>query len=715
MIARVSKTNIVAYISLMFALAVLLQGGSAWAAWPGTSLSGVNMSMAVERGVVDGKIVHEELNTYFVGFMEGNSRSTSGSFNMTLVQSDPECNLDDSNGYVIYVHATYPGGTRNYGDCSNGDFVLNIPWALGTYDSNKDVTYYRIQVTLVLNGFPGVVYKGYRFSAKGPSGMEFGNWGSYSSGGVARPFVLMPNGTQGLFMEFHVTQQPPCTGGPFVAGISSKDYDNFGPPWAAKSSRAQEDSGGVFRPLWSSANPWLGANLTPTSSVTGATGNPWASLGGGNYQQRDTDSDQTDIINYLFSPGKTYEYYIHNLGQNNFIRLNLPFDGNPFACPAPAPSATINPIASVVGPSTIEPGQTATFTNAINTTATNTTGETYTWQITTTGPVAIGGTANGTTPITSDVAPNTFTTGSLTTPGQYCRTTTVTSKPGYATLSPGASVSQCVTVAAKPFFNVVGGDIMSNAGIRSWNDSASQSAAGSQLAALATNDILNFVTGTGLASFGDGSGLAFANTTANIPAGKYGGSYNVGSIPFAPTTSVDTLSEPVNLGSLQSKVYAYTGDLKDISGTLPAGVKATIIVSGNLYINNNLLYDAYSSVAGIPRLTIYASKISVAPSVNELHGLFYASLDFISCGTSAFASVALTGGAGYNTCNNKLTVYGSVTANKLILSRTSGTQRSGNSAETFYYSPEVWLAPSGPSGGAGLPTYDSYISLPPVL
>ena len=69
---------------------------------------------------------------------------------------------------------------------------------------------------------------------------------------------------------------------------------------------------------------------------------------------------------------------------------------------------------------------------------------------------------------------------------------------------------------------------------------------------------------------------------------------------------------------------------------------------------------------------------------------------------------------------NKLAVQGSFIAASIKLLRTSGDYtdktKPGDYAETFTYSPDVWLQTLR-SGGATNSTqpYDAYTSLPPVL
>lgn len=275
-----------------------------------------------------------------------------------------------------------------------------------------------------------------------------------------------------------------------------------------------------------------------------------------------------------------------------------------------------------------------------------------------------------------------------------------------------------------PYFATTGGDISSGGDIVSWNENGGGYAgASSQLAALATGNIQSFVTGTGLSGgLGNGSRLAFANIS---PSGStYGGRYTVS--PYAPSldtsgmTSLGTSSP--DLSTIASGQYIRTAGSMTLSGNLPAGRNVTIVLtSGNLYINGNVTYS-YGSLADIPRITVIVQNgnIYVNNAVSEVHGVFYASGDFYSCATANNAPVVLgTTSNYYNLCNRQLSVYGSVTANSLVLSRTYGTVRGSGApnepAENFYYSPEVWLAPSSNSNNISGGDWSSFISLPPIL
>lgn len=284
----------------------------------------------------------------------------------------------------------------------------------------------------------------------------------------------------------------------------------------------------------------------------------------------------------------------------------------------------------------------------------------------------------------------------------------------------------------RPFYDVVGGDILSGGSIRSWNEDAGGFAGGgTQLAALATNDIQSFVSGTGLpggVTAQGGDGLGFANTGAS--GTTYGGGYTV--TPFVPVIPAQTniLSGPVNLGFLAADGVYYANNIS-LSGQLATGRQVTIYVtSGSVYISGNITYGAYgASPSSIPRLTVIVQNgnVSVSRAVTEMRGIYVAggtgaNGNFQSCTSAVNTPILYTTANAYTLCNSPLTVYGAVSANKLVLGRTYGTYQANvtgvpvTPAERVFYSPELWLAPDGSTSATQTQDrYDSFVSLPPVL
>ncbi len=296
-------------------------------------------------------------------------------------------------------------------------------------------------------------------------------------------------------------------------------------------------------------------------------------------------------------------------------------------------------------------------------------------------------------------------------------------------VTPGASSISGVA-GYQPFFTVTGGDIISGSNIRSWNldnvNGAGYGGAGTTLAAIATGDIQNFVTGGSLpagAATRAGSGLAFANNTAS--GTTYGGGYTT--TPFVPTVAGTTVawgSSSMDLSSptlVDGTTYTYAGDLT-ITGQLPIGKNITLVLtSGNAIIGSNITYGAYTTSVEIPRVTVIVSagNIYVNRAVTEVHGVYSASGNYYSCANGS-TPVDMSSASGYSDCRNRLVVYGAVAANQLVLTRTIGSIVPAPgipvvSAEDFFYSPELWLAESSTGSAGNGVNYNSYVSLPPVL
>ena len=301
------------------------------------------------------------------------------------------------------------------------------------------------------------------------------------------------------------------------------------------------------------------------------------------------------------------------------------------------------------------------------------------------------------------------------------------------------------TAMYAPYFSVTGGDILSGGDIQSWNGDNNPAwgigynGAGTNLAALATGSISNFVTGISLpggVSAQSGHGLAFANTT--FGGGTYGGGYNVPNYtPPVPVSSATASPGTLDVGSFAPGDYdlTYSGDLT-IFGTLHHGVRLTInLTSGNLYIANpGISYGIYNSAADVPRLNVFVlnGDIFTDNDVNTMRGVYYTGDSdgngsggtFYSCSYGLGSAVNLqTSASGYSDCYHKLTVYGAVVAKRLVLNRTWGNLGSFKTAsavpadpgEEFIYSAELWMSRGGSASGIGPVKYDSYVSLPPIL
>ncbi|HSX05769.1 MAG TPA: hypothetical protein VLF69_04840 [Candidatus Saccharimonadales bacterium] len=335
-----------------------------------------------------------------------------------------------------------------------------------------------------------------------------------------------------------------------------------------------------------------------------------------------------------------------------------------------------------------------------------------------------------------------------------CRTLVV--HPGDTAGNPQLDEA-CVVVPIQPYFNVLGGDVMAGPGfgdgctenpatISSWNTNTSlapnYAGAGSQLGAWATDDITNFVSGMGLnggAASQSGYGLSFANDN-NTSGSGYGGNFGANALPCAydyfnnepggssPMSTSLTSFTGVASGNYDAAVNAsgfFTlGGAGNLTlGTDPvtgAGQQISIYVEGDVYINSDILYAAYATIAQIPRLNLYVQgNIYIDNNISQLHGVYVAQED--ATGNGGTITTCTTGAAAvpqsYATCNHQLTFVGAVAAEGgLNMNRTYGSLIAAPGipaapAEIFQYGPELWL--NAPGSGSFEP--QSYTGLPPVL
>ncbi len=457
--------------------------------------------------------------------------------------------------------------------------------------------------------------------------------------------------------------------------------------------------------------------------TTGSTV-PWVTSEESNLASNST----TARFTFKVVQGHKYELRLKNVYANNVLQFKLPYDSINYLTTCPKPRATCD-LTTI--PARMLVGQQTSFLVRLKLSASY-------------EPPMDGDNPKMTVKITSP-------TGGVTDYGQVGysdsgtdASTALTSNPalqykpiqaGTHTVSWGlsgsnieedVSCSKQFDAGFRPFFTVTGGDIMSGGDIRSWNtDSGSYFGAGTNLAAIATGDIQNFVTGFGLsggAASSNGSALAFANTGAG--GTTYGGGYAV--MPFTPTieTGSSWTASTLDLGDSaleDGKTYSHDGNLT-ITGTVPTNKRITVVVrNGSAIMAGNTAYGAYTTPETIPRFTLLVQNgnIYVDSNVTELRGVYYASGTFYSCAAGA-APVAMTSSGAYATCGRKLTVYGAVSAARLMLTRTYGSliafgATPAEPAEDFYYSPELWLSSGTHRLTQGGVRYDSYVSLPPIL
>ncbi len=212
----------------------------------------------------------------------------------------------------------------------------------------------------------------------------------------------------------------------------------------------------------------------------------------------------------------------------------------------------------------------------------------------------------------------------------------------------------------------------------------------------------------------------------------------------APTQQNITGSHTVNLNSTPGGEHHFspTG-ITTISGTVSSSKQTTVYIDGNVYIGGNIVLGDYGAIPAIPSFRLVVrGDIRIAPTVTRLDGVYIAQP--MANGTRGeISTCALLGGffsgatgttrrEWYNNCNNnRLVVNGAFIAKKVRLDRTYGqlsasmmnstsayetvgiTQRA---AEVFRFLPEFFLTDfGGNTPGSSSKTYDSIISLPPIL
>ncbi len=285
------------------------------------------------------------------------------------------------------------------------------------------------------------------------------------------------------------------------------------------------------------------------------------------------------------------------------------------------------------------------------------------------------------------------------------------------TINVGPCPGGTTFAGTRPYFEVSGGDVLtgpsSAASFISWNrDSGDYAGANNNLAVIATGNINGVITGKG-----NTSNLPKTLSFANNGSSTYGGSFSPSAIPSlgntAPTVTTTTPSfSGGSLTGLAQGLYRAAGNVTISASTL-SNKKITIVATGNVYISGNITYT-YASLTDIPRLTIYASNIIIGGAVTEIHGTFRATSNFYSCGSGVASYVDyanLDTAANTTLCNTQLKVYGAVSANQLILTRTKGSWHDGSgSAEQFLQGPETWV-----NNTRTTTRLDNYVSLPPVL
>ena len=299
---------------------------------------------------------------------------------------------------------------------------------------------------------------------------------------------------------------------------------------------------------------------------------------------------------------------------------------------------------------------------------------------------------------------------------RVCDVITITNPSGagyYNSYPADQTAEACVRIAKSPYVHFTGGDVwagggfaavapgtcVNNADIRTvtrgqaLDGDGSRPGSGTTYAAFALGRITSFGSGSmgQVTSTGLGDNWTFANTnTANLGffnSGQHCIADYVNTYQAAPVIA----GTNVNIGGTASGAWRVNGDANFVGASMGAGAQRVYLVNGNVTINSSLTYPANFSGGGqIPSLVIIATgDIRVDAAVTQLDGIFISRGTFYTCYPKT--EPATTG-----TCGSRLTINGSVSANRVDLFRTAGAE--GNSpadqkspAEVFNLSPEVYL------------------------
>ncbi len=325
--------------------------------------------------------------------------------------------------------------------------------------------------------------------------------------------------------------------------------------------------------------------------------------------------------------------------------------------------------------------------------------------------------------------------------------------------SPSGTIScPALKVVTKPYFRVYHGDISAGMGLAcdGWtgiydtvtsplaratiqafnNGGGSYSGAGSTLAAQAIDSIDQFATDSASATAaGPPRGLTLANL-----AGTYGGFFGIGGthcpIDYFAASDGTTISSSTLFANLKPNgTYVKSGNLRVFNTAPTYDGKITVYVDGNVNIVNNISYDTTGwSANDVPLFRlIVKGNIYISPGVTRLDGIYIAQPNtpvidddssnggyIYTCAHPPYAKPSSSEIA--TSCRNNLRVTGSLVAVGFRLYKSNGTlfqatpneSANDNIAETFTYSPEVWLSQIG-TGCDPTCGIDAITSLPPVL
>ena len=308
---------------------------------------------------------------------------------------------------------------------------------------------------------------------------------------------------------------------------------------------------------------------------------------------------------------------------------------------------------------------------------------------------------------------------------------------------------QCTTVLNKPYLKAYGSDILAGVGFGNSCPAAPAAnvtafsrlvagnwvGAGTQLGAFASGNIVTFATSM-LRTPASPTDRAFSNTSVPYP-GNFGANFcsddfwasRSGSLAVGPNKNLTAMSGQYQIAPNQTLLIS----------AAPLPRQFAVYIDGDVTIDKDIITSAgpWASYANIPSVYIIArGNIYIAPTVKRLDGVYVAMPRFpaVSLGTPADGGRIFTctdngstpsSAVLYGACmQNTLTVNGAFAAKHVDFLRGKGTLRtaasaevgtSGNIAEVFNYSPDLFMTLASPSPRLTTGSYDSVISLPPAL
>ena len=333
--------------------------------------------------------------------------------------------------------------------------------------------------------------------------------------------------------------------------------------------------------------------------------------------------------------------------------------------------------------------------------------------------------------------------------GRLTDGTPVVDRPGSADPTEITVIPAAVPVSRKPILKVTGNDVQAGAIITTDVSKTKNFAACTPVSPTPDGDIETVIPPTpssgstgqyavsasgritgfqGDNKSGGSNDLTFNNK--NLPLGGYSvicrQDLAQSIAPNSTDTVNTTITKPAPTTAKQIIKYDngnsnqnYTLSNNPVNGfaTIPAGAgrqRLTIIVDGNVQINNNISYDTnYGNRSGIPSFALIATgNIYVAEGVTRLDGLYVSNKTFSTCSNNNNLRLPVL---TKDTCKNQLTINGALVANEVYFRRTNGNVGDPTPAEKLSFLPELYLSPPPSTSTLVDLTRTGFLDLPPVF